>query len=139
MGLRYSNISPQRIHGFVDVMDEVSILYPKWVGLFSLKLTSAICQVLGILDDLPQKVYTRYLRTLYRICGLHTLLPKSLLIPRLCYNPADGPECSGGFADVWKGKYLDKEVAAKVLKIRSKSELKIRRVGFRPFVVLSMY
>jgi len=38
--------------------------------------------------------------------------------------------CHGGFADVWKGKYRGREVAAKVLRIYSKNDPeRIRKVG----------
>jgi len=50
------------------------------------------------------------------VCGRQAILPSSLEIP-LCYNPTEGPFCSGGFADVWKGEYLGQEVAAKVLRV----------------------
>jgi len=40
------------------------------------------------------------------------------------------PECHGGFADVWKGKYHGREVAAKVLRVYSTNDFeKIRKVG----------
>ena len=40
------------------------------------------------------------------------------------------PLCHGGFADVWKGEYRGREVAAKVLRIYSKNDPeRIRRVG----------
>ena len=57
------------------------------------------------------------------------MLPRSLQI-ELCYNPADIPHCRGGFADVWKGKHDELEVAAKVLRIYATSDLrKITRVS----------
>lgn len=71
----------------------------------------------------------RCLRTSYRICGLQALLPDSLQIP-LCYNPLDIPDRSGGFADVWRCRYLGQEVAAKALKVYSTDDLeRVRRVG----------
>ncbi|KAF9643880.1 kinase-like protein [Thelephora ganbajun] len=69
-----------------------------------------------MLDGLPQQIYRRCLRYLYRICGHHALLPNSLQIP-LCYDPKTTAECGGGFADVWKGKHRDQDVAAKALKV----------------------
>lgn len=40
------------------------------------------------------------------------------------------PRYSGGFADVWKGRYRDQEVAVKVLRVGLTSDLdQIRRVG----------
>jgi hypothetical protein len=57
------------------------------------------------------------------------MLPKSLAIP-LCYDPMVNPLFSGGFADVWKGRYHGREIAAKVLRVYLKNDLeRIRRVG----------
>jgi serine/threonine protein kinase len=70
------------------------------------------------------------LRSLYRICSRQALLPKSLVIP-LCYNPMETPLCSGGFADVWKGRHHGREVAAKVLRVCLTSDfVRIRKVGY---------
>jgi hypothetical protein len=45
------------------------------------------------------------------------------------------PQYSGGFADVWKGRYNDREVAAKVLRVYLRDDFRqIRRVG-SPLVV----
>jgi len=57
------------------------------------------------------------------------MLPKSLAIP-LCYDPMATPQCHGGFADVWKGQYNGREVAAKALRVYSTSDFgRIRKVG----------
>ena len=71
------------------------------------------------------------MKSLYRMCAHHYLLPRSLQI-ELCYNPADVPHSRGGFTDVWKGEYGDKEVAIKVLGTSTMSDLKkIARVSRR--------
>lgn len=81
------------------------------------------------LQYLPQSIQIRCLRTLYRICGLQAILPKSLQIPP-CYDPRELPCSCGGFADVWKGEHLGQVVAAKVLRIDNKVNLsRIRKVG----------
>jgi hypothetical protein len=68
-------------------------------------------------------------RSLYKICAGRSLLPKSLQI-EVCYNPLDVPHCRGGFADVWKGTYGDRQAAVKVLRIDVNSDLqKITRVS----------
>ena len=75
---------------------------------------------------------------LYKICGRLALLPKSLVIP-LHYDPTGYPLCHGGSADVWKGHYLDREVAAKVLRVYSRNDLGgITRVGrrSRPWLIM---
>lgn len=72
----------------------------------------------------------RCLRTLCSVCGLQAVLPRSLHIP-LCYDPTRVPERSGGFAHVWKGRHLEREVAAKALGVQLTSDLeRTRRVGF---------
>ena len=69
------------------------------------------------------------MRAVYRICGRQTLLPRSLVIP-LCYDPGEDPLFHGGFANVWKGRYKDEDVAAKVVKVYTKDDpKKTRSVG----------
>ena len=65
---------------------------------------------------------------MYKICGHNKLLPKSLRIP-LCYDRQGPPLYSGGFADVWKGKYRGQDVAVKVIRTPSYTDLKIIGVG----------
>ena len=67
------------------------------------------------------------------MCARHSLLPRSLHIG-LCYNPADNPHYRGGFADVWKGEYRGLEVAVKVLRTDTNSDLEmVTRVSCRWF------
>jgi len=48
----------------------------------------------------------------------------------LCYDPMAIPQCHGGFADVWKGRYRDREVAAKALRVYETSDFEqIRKVS----------
>lgn len=48
------------------------------------------------------------------------------------YDPMEVPLYHGGFADVWKGTSQGREVAVKVLRIRSRSEFnRAKRVGCR--------
>ena len=57
------------------------------------------------------------------------MIPRSLAIP-VCYDPMENPVCRGGFANVWRGQYRDRTVAAKVLRIYLKDDLeRMRRVG----------
>ena len=77
------------------------------------------------------------MRYSYRICGRQSLLPKSLAIP-ICYDPMETPQFHGGFADVWKGEYNGKEVAAKALRVSMKSDLdRIRRVSVCETVIVA--
>ena len=69
------------------------------------------------------------MKSLYRMCARHSLLPGSLQI-EVWYDPATVPHSRGGFADVWKGRCRDREVAVKVLRTDSKSDIrKIVRVS----------
>lgn len=70
------------------------------------------------MDTLTPEIRRISLHYLYRICGHQALFPRSLTIP-LCYDPKKYPSCSGGHADVWKGRYCDIEAAAKVLRLRT--------------------
>ena len=57
------------------------------------------------------------------------LLPRLLRIPP-CYDRSDDPLYQCGFADVWKGEYKGQDVAVKVLRMYSTTDLdKIRNVG----------
>ena len=62
------------------------------------------------------------LRRLYRTCGYHGLLPKAIKIP-ICYDRTGLPLYSGGNADVWKGEYCGQDVAVKVIRTYTKSDL----------------
>ena len=82
-----------------------------------------------MLDSLTPQVRRKFLHVVYRVCGRQALVPRSLEIP-LCYDPEKDPVCFGGFSDVWKGRYRDWEVAAKVLRVRPKDDLgRIKRVS----------
>jgi hypothetical protein len=71
----------------------------------------------------------RCLRTSYRTCGREALLPISLQIP-LSYEPSETPFYRGGFADVWKGQHLGRDVAAKGLRVYEMDDFdRIRKVG----------
>ena len=76
------------------------------------------------------------MKSLYKICARHSLLPRSLQV-ELCHNPADIAHARGGFADVWKSEYCGRDVAVKVLRVCVSSDLeKITRVSrLRPFIL----
>ena len=86
-----------------------------------------------MLDSLVPSLQGKCLATLCRVCGRQGLLPSSVQIP-LCYNRTDPPLCHGGFAEVWKGKHQGREVAVKVLKISTTSDLaKVTKVSSQFF------
>ena len=76
------------------------------------------------------------MKSLYKTCARHSLLPRSLQI-ELYYDPAAVPHSRGGVADVWKKEYRGLEVAVKALRTSSESDLqKITHVS-RSLVVVS--
>ena len=81
------------------------------------------------MNGLAPQVCKNFLHAVYGVCGRQTLVPRSLAIP-LCYNSNEKSVYHGGFADVWKGRYRKKDVAAKVLRLRPTDDLEqVRRVG----------
>jgi len=71
---------------------------------------------------------------LYRTCGTHGLLPKSFVVP-VRYDMTGEAVCRGGCADIWKGEYRGQDVAVKVMRTYSNSDLpKIVGVGHHPYL-----
>jgi hypothetical protein len=56
------------------------------------------------------------------MCTARSLLPRSLKI-EVSYDLPDVPHYRGGSADTWKANYGDREVAVKVLRISTDSDL----------------
>ena len=78
------------------------------------------------LSSLAQK---KWIRLLYRTCGQRELLPRTLEVP-ICYDRTGNALFRGGYADVWKGECCGREVAVKVIRTYSTSDLqKIIGVG----------
>ncbi|KAF9785320.1 kinase-like domain-containing protein [Thelephora terrestris] len=73
--------------------------------------------------DLPSRTRANCLRQLYKTCGHHKLIPRSLEV-FICYDRDGGPEYSGGYADVYKRQHCGKEIAVKVIRTCSKSDLR---------------
>jgi len=81
--------------------------------------------------DLTPRIRGKCMSSLYKMCARHSLLPRSLQIG-LCYDPAGIPHCRGGFADVWKGEHRGLEVAVKVLRTYTNSDLEMVARVSRP-------
>lgn len=84
-------------------------------------MTHSAHQVLETLDSAP-RVRKKYAKALYKMCGHYALLPAAMHIS-VDYDRMARPLYSGGHGDVWKGDYLGQEVAVKVLRAYSSSDM----------------
>ncbi|KAF9780864.1 kinase-like domain-containing protein [Thelephora terrestris] len=74
--------------------------------------------------DFPPHIRNGCLRSLYRVCARHSLLPRSLQI-ELGENLTGAARCHGAFGDVWKHEYQGQQVAVKVLKMYESDDLRL--------------
>ena len=72
--------------------------------------------------DIPQQTRKKYIKLLYKMCGHHILLPTAMQIP-ISYDRKHSISYRGGFADVWKGEHCGRDVAVKVVRTYSDSNL----------------
>jgi hypothetical protein len=64
-----------------------------------------------------------------QLCGRVGLLPASHVIQEKFIKTAEHPIAHGGFGDVWEGRYGDKRVAIKALRIYKEGDVqKVRKV-----------
>lgn len=119
---------------FIDATDEVCYCFLPGNVLINSALYT--CKALES-PDLAPRVRKRCLKSLYKACTGHVLLPKSLQI-HLDDNPEGVALYRGGFGDVWKREYRGQEVAVKVVRTYADSDLKkITRVsGLWPSIQL---
>lgn len=99
LGEMINLLSKDQAQTFVDVMDE------------------ALAQ-----PDLPPWTRARYLKQQYKTCGCHAILPTALKVP-ICYDRTEVPLYQGGYGDVWKSKYFGRDVAVKVIRTYSNTNL----------------
>jgi hypothetical protein len=96
----------------------------------------AFIDVIDEASDMPDLLpWTRKkcLKSLYRTCGRHGLLPRALKIP-VCYDRTGVAPYRGGSGDVWKGNHCGRDVAVKVIKTYSNSNLqKVFGVSHRSY------
>ena len=70
-----------------------------------------------------QKIFSRCMRTLQRMCSSNNVLPKALVLTN-GLSAKSSPETSGGFADIYQGYYQEELVALKSIRVFGKDDLK---------------
>ena len=108
---------------FIDVVNKARCTLIHCGSIYTVEpvLTYSVNQALDM-PDLSPWARNQCLRPLYRTCGRYALLPKTMEIP-ICYDRTGDALYSGGYADVWKGQYLGRDVAVKVIRTYSSSDL----------------
>ena len=105
---------------FIDIIDEACHHAILSLGNWFIDICSNPSISLGqALDNLnlPPRARRKCVKSLYKTCAGHTLLPRSLHFG-LHEDPVGGPVHGGGFGDVWKCEHRGREVAVKVLRPR---------------------
>ena len=111
------------VQAFVDVMDEARSAPTRHRKPVSIETdTNAFCHQALDRPDLSPRTRENCLRSLCKMCGRHALLPTTLKTP-ISFERTGNITYRGGFADVWKGEYRGQDVAVKVIRIYSDSEL----------------
>jgi hypothetical protein len=75
-----------------------------------------------VLNLIPPQIRQESLRSLYKLCGHHALLPRSLNVLKYSHT-TEFPSYFGGSADVWEGVSLGEKVAVKVLRLSMADDL----------------
>ena len=128
--IRHLNMDQART--FIDVLDKARFTFSSHhkTRLIESAPMYSVDQALDV-HELSPRMRKNALKLLYKMCGRYALLPRTLEIP-ICYDRTGVALFSDGFADVWKGKHCGRDVAVKVLRTYSSSDLqKITGVGPR--------
>ena len=86
--------------------------------------------------EINSRLHAQCLHTLRKLCGRSGTLPTSCMLSEGLEKDGASPRLSGGFADVWLGKYKGRPVALKVLRIYGGDNIKVVRkvrTGFFPY------
>ena len=116
----------------VDILDEVCHHTPINLKGWTYSFLNFLYPIDQALDgtSLSPSIRNKCMRSLYKMCARHTLIPTSLRIT-LCDDPTNIVLFRGGFGDVSKRIYEEQEVAVKTLRTYSTSDLQtIIRVRF---------
>ena len=79
----------------------------------------------------------RHVKALIRLSGMTGLYPECLVLEgiEIIGDPIGG----GGFADIFKGRLLDQEIAVKVLRIYQKSDIqKLLKVTLKYVILVNV-
>lgn len=108
---------------YIDVIDEACHHPFRYLGILLIdlrpNLVTLVDQALHSLD-FTSRIRRKCVKSLYKMCAGHALLPTSLYL-ELRESIGDVPPCRGGSADVSKHEYHGGEVAVKVLRVHSDS------------------
>ena len=74
--------------------------------------------------DISPEYKHRHMTALIKLSKASGLVPKCLVLEGIEVD--DKPIASGGFGDVYKGRYRGQEMALKVLKVYQKSDIQKR-------------
>ena len=94
----------------VDILDQVS--RSARVGAPHLIIPAQVSEGPNMSLDLRRSS----VRILRRVCGLQTILPRSCILSDNISKEGDIAFASGGFADVWKGRYNENPVCIKAFR-----------------------
>lgn len=109
---------------FIDMIDEVCpMVSRREIRLIEPTSACSVYQELLDMPNLSPLIRKKCLKSLYRMCSHHSLIPRALRIP-ICYDRNDHPLYKGGCVDVWKGEHCGQDVAVKVLRIYSTSDIR---------------
>ena len=108
---------------FVDVMYEACSMSDHYHEPTPID-TGIDVSVDQVLDrhELSPRARENCLKLLHKMCGRCALLPTTLKIP-IPFERTGNVLYRGGFADVWKGEHCGQDVAVKVIRIYSDSDL----------------
>ena len=108
---------------FIDVIDEVYSISTCRRGsvLIETRIAHSFHQALDRPDLSPQ-TGENCLKLLYRMCGRLALLPTTMIIP-VSLERIGGASYRGGFADVWKEEHCGRDIAVKIIRTYSDSDL----------------
>ncbi|KAL0956192.1 hypothetical protein HGRIS_002350 [Hohenbuehelia grisea] len=81
-------------------------------------------------EDPAAKLHMQCFHALRKLCGRCGTLPSDCSISDGLEKDSDDALLSGGFADVWKGKYKGEPVALKVLRIYGRDNLQKVKMSF---------